>query len=86
MPRIWQLGNLPGCVAKVSPNSSFVAPGSALWVCAFEGRRHFGHEARHLVLDLIVRFQADIEVDDDLGESDRLIIPAPGKSRAAIGP
>jgi hypothetical protein len=44
------------------------------------------HEARHLVLDLIVQFQADSEVDDDLGESDRLIIPAPGKSRAAIGP
>ena len=39
---------------------------------ACERRRDFGHEARHLVLDLIVRLQPDVEVEDHLGESGRL--------------
>ena len=34
-----------------------------------EGRRHFGHEAGHLVLHLRVRLQADVEVEDHLGET-----------------
>ncbi len=33
-----------------------------------EGRRHLCHEAGHLVLDLGVRLQADIEIKDDLVE------------------
>ena len=28
--------------------------------------RNFGHEPRHLVLDLRVRLEADIEIEDDL--------------------
>src|SRR5437588_11332614 len=34
-----------------------------------EGGRDFGHKARHLVLDLRVRLQADIEIEDDLVET-----------------
>ncbi len=39
---------------------------------AAEGRRDFGHETRHLVLDLIVRLQADIEIKDHFVEAGRL--------------
>ena len=37
-----------------------------------KGGRDFGHEAGHLVLDLRMRLQADIEVEDDLVETGRL--------------
>src|SRR5262245_48130046 len=41
-------------------------PGSAL-----EGRSNLGHEAGHLLLDLGVGFQADVEVQDHFVESSR---------------
>lgn len=39
---------------------------------AREGRRHLPHEAVHLVLDLRVRLEAEIEVEDHLVEAGRL--------------
>src|SRR5262245_38285275 len=37
-----------------------------------EGSRHFAHEAVHLLLHLRVRLEADVEIEDHLGEARRL--------------
>src|SRR6266545_7124129 len=41
----------------------------ALLVGAVKGGRHLAHEARHLVLHLLVRLEPDVEVENYLGES-----------------
>src|SRR6476646_11854065 len=45
------------------------ALGRPLLVRTVEGGRHLAHEALHLVLDLLVRLQPDIEVEDHLVKS-----------------
>src|SRR6202008_3596353 len=34
-----------------------------------KSRRHFAHEARHLILDLTVRLQTDVEIKDHFVEA-----------------
>src|SRR5512144_1613508 len=43
--------------------------GRPLLVRTVEGGRHLAHESLHLVLDLLVRLQPDIEVEDHLVKS-----------------
>jgi len=47
-------------------------PSGALFMLTLERRRHFGHEARHVVLDLLVRLEPDIDVENHLVKAGRL--------------
>jgi hypothetical protein len=38
-------------------------------VSAIEGGRHFAHETIHLVLDLLMRLEPDVEIEKHLGEA-----------------
>ena len=61
-----------GVKAERQPLGKRRAPAVDCGLVADEGRRHFRHEPRHLVLYLGMRLQPDIEIQDHLVETRRL--------------
>src|SRR5687767_944634 len=62
-PREWARRALP---------SQRLAVHTSIQPASTKVRGDLAHEAGHFVLDLSMRFQADVEVEDDFGETRRL--------------